>query len=94
MLINKEKLDLLQKNLQEAFDKSLIDSKREAKFVSQIWIPIENQRCPLCGSPHGCMINYKGTAIICQHTMSSKRIGSHSWLHSLVSKKNNVLVQN
>lgn len=94
MLIDKKKLDLLQRNLQKAFNNSIADMQDGDKFAGQIWIPITNYRCPLCGSKHGCLINYQGTEVICQHTMSSRRVGLHSWLHKLVSKNNDVLVQN
>lgn len=93
MLLNKEKLDLLQESLKKAFDENKADAQNK-EFAGQLWIPIKNYRCPLCGSTHGCMINYRGTAVICQHTMSSKRIGLHSWLHKLVSKNNSVSVLN
>ncbi|MCT7696911.1 hypothetical protein ABVC46_01590 [Lactobacillus crispatus] len=74
-------------NLQEESDDHdyFVLHDLQADKLNQNWFILTH--CPLCGSKDDCLINSAGTEIICKHTLSTQRVGFHSWLHHL-SKQN------
>lgn len=85
MLIDKSKLIVIQKLLQKDFETNKENHQQEVFYNRQIWLSMDNIRCPLCGGD-GCLINLNGTKVICYHMMSDKKVGIHSWLHQLIAK--------
>lgn len=87
MFIDKRKLAVIQDILKRSFQANNTNYQQEEVFYNrQIWLSMDDFRCPLCGGKHCCLINSNGTKVICYHTMSDKKVGSHSWLHQLIAK--------
>ncbi|AEG41740.1 hypothetical protein [Lactobacillus kefiranofaciens] len=77
---------VLFKYSEESNDHKTVTSYgRKKREEEQTWFLLS--RCPLCGSKDDCLINSEGTEVICKHTLSTRKVGFHSWLHHLTKPR-------